>query len=169
MDRHKMILRLTAKLGQKIGSLPANTLAPDENPFADWVGHLFTAKRTQYIILSNTASLYSVIMYGRGITDDNDLIGQGISNMKNFMCDDGLEFMFRRFVVQSTGVTRYSKVNDKKLLGSIVEMTKEAQFWLTERELSPFETAAKINTSIFSYLQYNTPKEAFTQLKPNTA
>jgi hypothetical protein len=30
----------------------------DENPYADWSCHLFTADRTQYIILSNTASLY---------------------------------------------------------------------------------------------------------------
>ena len=38
--------------------------------FADWSAHLFTAERTQYILISNTASLYSMVMFGRGITDD---------------------------------------------------------------------------------------------------
>ena len=80
-----MILRLTAKLGKKIGFLPAQSLPLDDNPFADWIGHLFTAQRTQYIILSNTTSLYSIIMFGRGITDDNKLIQQSMSNVKQFM------------------------------------------------------------------------------------
>lgn len=139
------------------------------NPFLDWVGHLFTAQRTQYIILSNTVSLYSIIMYGRGITDDNEFIGQGISNMKQFMCDDGLEFIFRRLIAPHLGIIRYSKVNDKKVLGSIAEMVRKAQFWLIERQLSPFDAAVKVNEAPMSYLHGNDPKQVFKQLQPSTS
>jgi hypothetical protein len=54
-----MIFRLSQKLNAKIkgGTLP--TLPPDDNPFADWSAHLFLADRAQYILLSNTKSLYS--------------------------------------------------------------------------------------------------------------
>ena len=56
-----MILRLSQKLATKIkaGTLPEKPL--DENPYADWSCHLFTADRTQYIIMSNTKSLYSCV------------------------------------------------------------------------------------------------------------
>ncbi len=66
-----MIFRLSQKLASKLkeGSLPSLPL--DENPYADWSAHLFTADRTQCIIISNTKSLYSAVLYGRGITDSS--------------------------------------------------------------------------------------------------
>jgi hypothetical protein len=56
-------------------------------------------------------------------------------------------------------------VNDKQVLGSIVEMVREAQFWLIEREMSPFEAAVNVNDAPMSYLHYNPPKQVFTKLK----
>jgi hypothetical protein len=60
-----MIFRLSQKLNTKIkaGTLPALPL--DKNPIADWSAHLFVADRTQYILLSNTKSLYSTVMFGK--------------------------------------------------------------------------------------------------------
>jgi hypothetical protein len=56
-------------------------------------------------------------------------------------------------------------VNDRKVLGSIVEIVRESQFWLTEREMSPFDAACRVNETTLSYLRYNNPKEIFTQLQ----
>ncbi len=36
-----MILRITAKLGKKIGVSPPGSLPADPNPFADWSARLF--------------------------------------------------------------------------------------------------------------------------------
>lgn len=66
----RMIIRQSQKLNAKIKSGKLCGLPLDENPYADWSAHLFTADRTQYVILSNTASLYSTVMYGRGINND---------------------------------------------------------------------------------------------------
>jgi len=65
-----MIFRLTLKLAKKIGIAPLPAISYDENrdPLMDWNADLFTVQRTQYIILTNTASLYSMVMHGRGIT-----------------------------------------------------------------------------------------------------
>lgn len=70
-----MIFRLSQKLCTKIkvGSLPALPL--DSNPFADWSAHLFVADRTQYLIVTNTTSLYSTVLYGKGITNGNPSAG----------------------------------------------------------------------------------------------
>jgi hypothetical protein len=77
-----MIFRLSQKLATKLkeGNLPSVPL--DENPYADWSAHLFTADRTQYIIVANMKALYSVVMFGKGIpglevriVDGNHLAG----------------------------------------------------------------------------------------------
>jgi hypothetical protein len=161
-----MILRLTAKLGKKIGYMPTQTLAPDENPFADWVGNVFTAQRAQYIILSNSASLYSIILRGQGITDDCVFIERAKEAMDQFMREDGLEFIFYRLVVPHLGIIRYSKAGDRRVLGSMNDLIHSAKFFLTERQTSPFETALLINDTPLSYLQYNSPRECVAAMTP---
>ena len=54
-----MIFRLSQKLNDKIKAGPLPVLPLDDNPLADWSAHLFLADRMQYILLSNTKSLYS--------------------------------------------------------------------------------------------------------------
>ena len=84
-----MIFRLSQSLAKKLkeGTLPSVPL--DENPYADWSAHLFTADRTQYIIVTNTRALYSVVMYAKGITDYSEFISRSLSTLREFMEDDG--------------------------------------------------------------------------------
>jgi hypothetical protein len=60
LDLCAMIFRLTHKLAKKIRIAPLQNLPPDRNPFIDWTAHLFTAERVQYLIVTNTTSLYSL-------------------------------------------------------------------------------------------------------------
>src|SRR5450755_1309087 len=98
-----MIFRLSQKLNTKIkaGTLP--TLPLNENPLADWSAHLFVAGRTQYILLSNTKSLYSTVLYGKGITNDGQFIDRALTSLREFMACDGLESAYRRFIVPACG------------------------------------------------------------------
>src|SRR5687768_2420129 len=104
-----MIFRLSQKLAKKVKTVPTQVLPPDANPYADWSGHLFTADRSQYIILMNTASLYSTVMHGRGIACDNELLKSALSRIWEFMSDDGQEFVYMRFIAPSTGSVYFSK------------------------------------------------------------
>ena len=159
-----MIFRLTQKLAGKIGLPALHGLAYDKNPFVDWTAHLFTAERVQYFIVTNTASLYSLIMYGRGITDDNEFIQRTLSFMREFMADNGCEFLYRRLIAPHTTRVSFSKATDRRVIGSMNELIFEAKLYLVERQLSPFETSLKVNETLMSYLGYNSPKEAFRQL-----
>jgi len=160
-----MILRLTQKLAKKVGLSPLQVVPLDKNPFIDWTAHLFRAERAQYIIVTNTASLYSLVMYGRGITDDNKFIQRTLSFMREFMANDGCEFIYRRRITPHTARVLFSKAADRHMIGSMNELIFEAKLYLTERQLSPFETSRQINETLMSYLGYNSPKEAFRQLK----
>ena len=160
-----MIFRLTQKLAKKIRLAPLQALPPGQNPFIDWTANLFTAGRAQYIIVTNTASLYSLIMYGRGITDDNELIRRTLSFMREFMTYDGCEFLYRRLIAPHAAGVSFSKATDRRVIGSMNELIFESGFYLVERQLSPFETSCRINETPMSYLDYNRPREAFRSLK----
>jgi hypothetical protein len=47
------------------------------------------------------------------------------------------------------------------------DLIRSAQFFLTQRQASPFETALLINDTPLSYLQYNSPKACFTAMTPS--
>ena len=98
-----MIFRLSQKLNAKIKTGSLGLLPLDENPYADWSAHLFTAGRTQYIILSNTKSLYSTVLYGKGITNDGQFIDRALSSIREFMQDDGQQFAYHRFIAPANG------------------------------------------------------------------
>jgi hypothetical protein len=101
-----MIFRLSQKLATKLHERDLPSLPLDENPYADWSAHLFTADRTQYIIVANTRSFYSVVMYGKGITDYSEFISRALDNMREFMDADGQMFVYHRFIVPSSGSVR---------------------------------------------------------------
>lgn len=156
-----MIFRLSQKLNAKIKAGTVPVLPLDENPFADWSAHLFVADRTQYILLTNTKSLYSVVMFGKGITDESVLIDRALANLRDFMQADGQEFVYRRFIVPATGTVRFAKALDRSVTGSMNDMVKMATFCLTEEELSPFDVGVRLNDVPFSSLKYAKPRQAF--------
>jgi hypothetical protein len=163
-----MIFRLTKKLTRKVKLPSLHALPVAQNPFIDWTAHLFTAHRAQYIIAVNTASLYSLVMYGRGITDDKKLIKATLGFMREFMADDGCEFLYRRLIAPNTTTVSFAKAANRHVIGSMNEFIFEAKFCLTERRLSPFEISRQINETPMSYLDYDSPGEAFRTLKVET-
>lgn len=160
-----MIVRLTAKMAKKIKALPSELLPAAANPFADWSAHLFTADRTQYVIVANTASLYSMVMYGRGITNDNAFLQRMTSYMSEFLEDDGYRFIYERLIISETGHISFSKTLNRSVTGSMNDLVRNAQFLLTENEISPYDLSFKLNKMPISYLKYDNPREAFGKLK----
>ncbi|MBI4776751.1 MAG: hypothetical protein HY788_21655 [Deltaproteobacteria bacterium] len=160
-----MIFRLTQKLAKKIGETPTSCLPPDVNPFADWTGHLFTVERVQYIILTNTPSLYSIVFPGRGVTGHNSFLRESFSYMHDFMAGDGNEFFFRRFIEPRMNEVSFSKSGDRSVLGSMNELILQTKYYLRSRGLSPFEAATHVNESPMSYLGHQHPAKAFRNLK----
>jgi hypothetical protein len=120
-------------------------LLVDDNPFADWSAHLFVADRTQYILLSNTKSLYSIVMFGKGITSGNYFIERAWSNIRELMEADGQEFVYRRFIVPAIGSVRFAKAQDRSVTGSMNDLVKHATYWLAADDISPFDVGFRLN------------------------
>ena len=165
-----MIFRLSQKLATKLkeGRLPEVPL--DDNPYADWSAHLFTVARTQYIIVANTKSFYSVVFYGQGITDYGQFISRALNALGEFMEADGQSFVYQRLIAPTAASVKFAKALDRSTVGSINEFVKFATFYLEDDEdISPFEIGIRLNDVLLSALAsekggYGKPKEAFKAL-----
>jgi len=160
-----MIFRLTQKLAKKVGLHPLPGIPPEQNPFIDWTAHLFRVEGVQYIIVTNTAALYSLVMYGRGITDDNKFIRRTLSFMAELMAKDGYEFFYRQMIEPHTARVSFSKATDRRVLGSMNDLIVRADYYITERQMLPFDVSIQINETPKSHLGYHSTKEAFGHLK----
>jgi hypothetical protein len=164
-----MIFRLSQKLNAKIkaGTLPALLL--HENPLADWSAHLFVADRTKYILLSNTKSLYSTEMYGKGITNGSDFIQRALSGIREFMEEDGQGAAYERFVAPASASVRFAKALNRSVTGSMNDMKKHAAYWLAAGDISPFEIGSRLKEIPMSALEhggspYGFPRDVFEAL-----
>ncbi len=169
-----MIFRLSQRLNKKIKAGQLSELPLHDNPYADWSARLFTADRAQYILLSHTTSLYSIVMFGRGITHDAMFIARALENMREFMTDDGLGLIYTNFIVPASASVRFAKTLNRSVTGSMNELEVMAKLHLESGECSPFDVGFKLNETPLSAVairgnNYAKPREAFSQLNLNGA
>jgi hypothetical protein len=164
-----MIFRLSQKLGQKIKVKPSERLPLDANAFADWSAHLFTAARAQYVILTNTPSLYSVLMVGRGIANEGQFVDRALSCIEEFLAQDGQGSAYKRFIAPAASSIRFSTALNRSVVGSINDSVHVAKMMLTEDQLSLHEAASMLNQMPMSYLDYDNARGAFRSLSASAA
>jgi hypothetical protein len=165
-----MIFRFSQKLSTKIKAGALKPAPLHKNPFADWSAHLFVADRTQYILVSNTKSLYSSVLYAKGITNDSHFIERALSNLREFMEDDGQEFVYKRFIAPASASVFFAKALDRSVTGSMNELIKYSTVWLAEGDVAPFDVGFRLNNILLSApvrndsVPYGTPRDSFKGL-----
>ena len=164
-----MILRLSQKLDTKIKAGKLVEMPLEENPYADWSCHLFTADRAQYMILMNTASPYSCVMYGRGISDDSTSIARALDTIREFTVDDGKQFIYRKSIAPASGTVSFAKALNRSVTGSMNDHIHAAKFMLQD-DMAPSDIGYRLNETPMSALKgpdgrkYGYPKEVFKRL-----
>jgi hypothetical protein len=165
-----MILRLSQKLNTKLKAGTLKAMPPDDNPYADWTCHLFSADRTQYVIVSNTKSLYSCVLYARGITNDSVFIERVLSSLREFMEDDGQSFIYQKFVAPASSTVRFATALNRSVTGSMNDLIGHAVAWLEAGDVAPHDLGFGLNDILLSALatsksgKYGTPNDAFKLL-----
>ena len=159
-----MIVRISAKLGRKIHVSPDSVLPADPNPFGDWSAHLLTADRIQYILITNTASLFSMVMFGRGSTDAGSFLDRMTSCMSDFIRATGHGHVFERLIVPSLDRMLFSRALSRSVTGSMNELVFHAQMRLVEDRMSPYDVSLYLNEMPMSSLEHITPIDSFRHL-----
>lgn len=165
-----MIFRPTQRLCKKIKAGPLSIAPLHDNPYADWSARVFTADRAQYIMISHTASLYSVLLHGRGITDDSMFIRRAMDALREGMTEDGLGLIYMNFVAPASTSVGFRKPLNRSVTGSMNELELLAKQYLETGEWAPFDVGFKLNEMLLSTIGtpdsagYSTPREAFKRL-----
>ncbi len=165
-----MIIRLSHKLARKIkvGKLAEKPL--DENQYADWSASVFNVGRTQYIILCNTKSMYSCVMYGSGITNDRTFIKRALSLIREFMEDDGKLSIYEQHIIPATGSVTFAKSLNRSVIGTMNELVIAATHCLESDDLAPHSVGTFLNDFLLSAIAtdgdhgYGRPRDAFERL-----
>jgi hypothetical protein len=93
-----MIFRLTQKLAAKLKTRDLPVLPLDENPLDDWSAHVFLADRKQYLLVTNTQSLYSIVTDGKGVTNAGAFVERVLSDLREFLSEDDQPIAAQRAV-----------------------------------------------------------------------
>lgn len=166
-----MIFRLTQRLNAKIKAGPLAGAPLDHNVYVDWSARLFAAGRAQYVLLSHTSSLYSVVMYGRGITHDGLFISRAMDAIREFMDYDGLSLVYVNSIAPAAASVRFCKPLDRSVTGSMNELEALARLHLADGGIAPFDVGFTLNKTLLSTLGsretrgYLTPRDAFNRLE----
>ena len=165
-----MIFRLSHKLNQKIktGTLEALTL--HQTPFADWSCHIFPANRRQYILLSNTKSLYSCVMPAKSLTNQKQFAESAMNSIRDFTADDANQWAFRKFIAPEIETVQFAKSLNRSVTSSMNQLVDCAQGLLIECQMSPHEVGFKLNDFLLSSIAetksdgYGRPEDAFKRM-----
>lgn len=166
-----MYFRLTQNLAKKIKETgPLQALDIHENPLADWSASLFTANRAQYVLLCNTATLYSCLFYGAGVNSDDRFIKTALQAIRETMEEDeALNQVYSEKIAPYTGEVYFGKAFNRSVTGSMNEQVNAAKFCLQDNDKAPYQVAERLNRNLLSYLgkeknDYGYPRDAFLEL-----
>lgn len=164
-----VVIHLTEKLRRKLHILSLERAEVETSAHLRWYANAVTAQRKQYLLATNATSLYSVVWYGRGITDEDAFVQHLLQRLGEQMTDDGLRLIFERCIGPHVGGVALLKTADRSVLGSTNDMVQACKFTLRARDLSPVELSDRLNETPYKALGFRRPKEAILKLPVEAA
>lgn len=152
-----MIVRFTQKLCKKLNVIPEADAESKEEIFSEWYAHLFNANKDQYILFTDTLSLYSVIIPAQEITSAEILINEAFPVLNERLLLDGCPELANKVLEIRSHDFKICKTKNRKVLGSMNDMIANAKFFFAAQELAPIEISRKINNTPYNCLKYELP------------
>ena len=159
-----MLFRLTEKLRTRLYLSKLQEAELDANPLADWTVSLFSADRTQFLLVTNTACLYSGVCFARGFIKEPQFIPRCLETIREAMEEDGIREIYDRLIAPSSEVVTFAKTHSRSVTGSMNDLTKFAKLWLAEGELAPSQVSIRLNDILMGAMRYVSPKQALREL-----
>lgn len=161
-----MIIHLTDKLRKKLKIDPLSRVEKETGAYLRWYANLFTINRFQYILVTNSSSLFSVVMHGRGISDINSFHSEFLSTLRDYLSELDMRMIFERVIAPDSGNITLSKTIDRSVLGSMKDMVDMNKISVEEygKEYSPWDMARLINETPFRTINYDHPFKVFPNM-----
>jgi len=165
-----LIFRITQKLAKKIKIVPVTALPPHGSPFLDWTANLIMVSRWQCILLTNSRCLYSVVLPGKGVSNEKAFVEASVKALYQYMALDGCENIFNAHIASDVRTATFCKASDRRVLGSMNDFAFHTRVYLLEMGLPVPLVNVRLNDMPMSMLERTYPKKALLalagQLKP---
>jgi hypothetical protein len=158
-----MLLRLTEKLRKKMHVPPLYGFPLMGDPLFDWYAHVLTLQRAQHILVTNSASLLSVIFPGRGVTDAGAFMTRFFNALEDELSRLGLVAAFHDIIEPGAEQVWFAKTTDRRVLGTMMSMADDADF-LLDSGTSICQLPEYFNNSHYKAIGRQKPRERFLQI-----
>jgi len=159
-----LIFRVTQKLAKKLKIAPDTALPPYDNPFLDWTANLIMVSHWQCILLTNSHCLYSVVLPGKGVSNEKAFVETSMKALYEYMMLDGCGNIFNNHISSHVGTTSFCKASDRRVLGSMNDFAFHTRAYLLEMGLPGPLVNARLNDMPMSMLERTYPKKALLTL-----
>jgi hypothetical protein len=153
-----MIFRLTKKSQAKLKTGKLSKV-PENVLFNEWYINVFFSNRHRYFIISNAATLVTVIIPGAGIKNEADLFESVFDAMGELFNAIGCPFIFQRNIEPEIHDITLADTCNMKILGSMNDMVLNAKYHLEVDNMQPLDVSRSINETPFGYIGMETPSD----------
>lgn len=163
-----MIIRLSQEMARKRKLLPLLEAPPAPDPLVDWSCREFRVGRHLFWMASHTSSLYSVLMRPQPSRTSADFARRILDQVADHAQTRG----YARFASRlrtDRGDTRFAKALNRRVTGSINELTGFAMVFIESPEDDLKAVSDRLNTLLFSILgkkknDYGRPRDTLESL-----
>lgn len=159
-----MIIRVTQRLAKKIKVAPHASLPSHVNPLLDWTAHLFMVSRWQFVMMTNSVCLYSVVLPGKGVSNDKAFVNRSMKALHDNLTLDGIANIFDTMTAGDLNSVSFCKAGDRRVLGSMNDLIFQAKCYFLEMGLSIEPTNMRLNDTPLSMLKYHNPRKSLLAL-----
>ncbi len=161
-----VIFRFTKKAISNLKLPTLSTIGASNNLFHEWFVNVFySGQRYKYYISTNAATLFSIIMHGKGVVDDSIFFRNFFSSLRELLEDNDCAFIYRRYIETNNNVLRLSNTNSRSILSSMNELVVSAKVALDYHELSPYDASKFINATPMGLINMEYPQEYIKKIK----
>lgn len=159
-----MIIRLSNDMQKKVGLRLSEAAAPSSDFLQDWTLHLFLCRGRQFIIITNSISLFSTVLAGKGIQSGKTLVRELFPVLVQVHEAMGLGSASAKLKGVDANQVTFSKVGNRALTGSMNDIILYARSIMEEEPVSLEDIAQTIDQNILRFTNYRPAVEVHRSL-----
>ncbi|NBB90502.1 MAG: hypothetical protein GVY23_04760 [Spirochaetes bacterium] len=161
-----MIIRCTQKVARKI-----KVELPDSSPEStesEWYTNLFRHRGEQFLVFTESTTLLSVVVRGRGITSKQSFLRSFEAAVDDYCRNRAMASVLGAEIAFRPNEAEFHKTNNRRILGSMNDLIYSAKVQLEMHERSLLDLSDRLNETPMSYLGYSNPMKQVVSLRRET-
>jgi hypothetical protein len=158
-----VIIRATQKLARKlkVGLEPEKA---DTVPESGWYANLFLVARLQYILVTHSDTLASVVIPGRGLHSADSFLRAFTSAVEDYFAYRGWTPLLGSLIEFDHSKASFRKTRNRRVLGSMNDMVLLVQTINPAKAHDLRWLNDNLNANILRYLSMGTPQDHIERL-----